>query len=217
MRPCRAASISCAGPSGSMRSRPCRRPSIDAEARAGRPTDHLLPRLRRVDLVRLAGLPGRGDGHPTAHGRGADLCPALCAVHAGRHCRRGRPRCAGHRSRSSRQGLAHSSSDQGLEWRGNAERPDQPATFPQTRNGETAGIRHARPAVLAPEQSEALRDPVADGELAPLTSADTASTWAQRRAPGQEQPNAPTMPRRVGAGLRGRSSGSLQRPNLKRH
>ena len=26
---------------------------------------------------------------PASHGRGADLCPALCAVHAGRHCRRG--------------------------------------------------------------------------------------------------------------------------------
>ena len=32
---------------------------------------------------------------PTSDGRGADLCPALCLVHAGRHCRGGRHRCAG--------------------------------------------------------------------------------------------------------------------------
>ena len=35
------------------------------------------------------------DRNAAAHGRGADLCPPLCAVHAGRHCRRGRSRCAG--------------------------------------------------------------------------------------------------------------------------
>ena len=28
-------------------------------------------------------------GRAASHGSGADLCPALCAVHAGRHCRRG--------------------------------------------------------------------------------------------------------------------------------
>ena len=32
--------------------------------------------------------------NPAAHGRGADLCPPLCPVHAGRHRRRGRSRCA---------------------------------------------------------------------------------------------------------------------------
>ena len=32
--------------------------------------------------------------NPAAHGRRPDLCPPLRPVHAGRHCRRGRPRCA---------------------------------------------------------------------------------------------------------------------------
>ena len=32
--------------------------------------------------------------NPAAHGRRADLCPPLRPVHAGRHCRRGRSRCA---------------------------------------------------------------------------------------------------------------------------
>ena len=31
---------------------------------------------------------------PASDGSGADLCPALCALHAGRHCRRGRYRRA---------------------------------------------------------------------------------------------------------------------------
>ena len=38
--------------------------------------------------------PASRDGSSPSDGRGADLCPALCPVHAGRDRRRGRSRCA---------------------------------------------------------------------------------------------------------------------------
>ena len=57
------------------------------------------PFVRRMGLLRLAGVPGQRDRGPASDGRGADLCPALCPVHPGGDCRGGRPRCAGPRSR----------------------------------------------------------------------------------------------------------------------
>ena len=73
--------------------------SIDADGRPD-PADHRAgARLRRMDLVGLAGLPGQRNRGPATDGGGADLCPALRPVHPGRHCRRGRSRCAGSRRR----------------------------------------------------------------------------------------------------------------------
>ena len=43
----------------------------------------------RMDVLRLAGMPGERDRGAASHGGGAHLCPPLCAVHAGRNCRRG--------------------------------------------------------------------------------------------------------------------------------
>ena len=68
--------------------------AIDREAGMVNLTTHARACLGRMDRLRLASLPGRRDRQSPAHGRGADLCPPLCAVHAGRHRRRGRPRCA---------------------------------------------------------------------------------------------------------------------------
>ena len=45
-------------------------------------------------------------GRAASHGRGPDLCPALCAVHAGRHRRRGRSRCARSADPDARKGDA---------------------------------------------------------------------------------------------------------------
>ena len=46
--------------------------------------------IRGMDCLGLAGLRGGRYFDPTPDGRGADLCPALCAVHAGWDCGRGR-------------------------------------------------------------------------------------------------------------------------------
>ena len=56
---------------------------IDQEAGLNQ-TDHGAGAfLRRMDVVRLAGVSGHRDGRATPHGRRPHLCPALCAVHAG--------------------------------------------------------------------------------------------------------------------------------------
>ena len=69
--------------------------AIDQDTGLIRLTTTLGACLRRMDLVGLAGLPGQRDRRPASDGRGPHLCPALCAVHPGRDCRRGRSRCAG--------------------------------------------------------------------------------------------------------------------------
>src|ERR1035437_8439655 len=43
--------------------------------------------LRRMDFVRLAGVPGLRDGGAASPGRCPHLCAPLCAVHAGGDCR----------------------------------------------------------------------------------------------------------------------------------
>src|ERR1700691_1327955 len=48
----------------------------------------LGPCFGRMDRLGLAGLLSHRDGDPASDGCGPDLCPALRAVHAGRHCRR---------------------------------------------------------------------------------------------------------------------------------
>jgi hypothetical protein len=50
--------------------------------------------LGRMDRLGLAGLCRQRDRDTASNGSGADLCPALCPVHARGHCRRGRPRRA---------------------------------------------------------------------------------------------------------------------------
>ena len=52
--------------------------------RHGQSDHHAGACLRRMDRLGLAGLPDRRDGQSAAHGRGADLCAPLRAVHAGR-------------------------------------------------------------------------------------------------------------------------------------
>jgi hypothetical protein len=49
---------------------------------------HAGPCLRRMDRLRLAGLPRGRDRQSSPHGGGADLCPTLCPVHARGHCGR---------------------------------------------------------------------------------------------------------------------------------
>ena len=71
--------------------------SIDEAAGLIRLTTTLGPFLRRMAVVGLAGLSGRGNRRSASDGSGADLCPALWPVHPGRDCRRGRSRCAGSR------------------------------------------------------------------------------------------------------------------------
>ena len=47
------------------------------------------------EWIASAGLRHKRDGNAPPDGSSADLCAALCPLHAGRDCRRGRHRCAG--------------------------------------------------------------------------------------------------------------------------
>jgi hypothetical protein len=72
--------------------------AIDQTAGMVNLTTVLAHIVGRVDCLGLAGLRHCRHGKPAPDGSGADLCPALCALHAGRDCRRGRSRCAGPRA-----------------------------------------------------------------------------------------------------------------------
>ena len=48
-----------------------------------------------MGVVRLAGLPGQRNRGAAPNGSSADLCPALCPIHPGRHRRGRRPRRSG--------------------------------------------------------------------------------------------------------------------------
>ena len=63
--------------------------SIDETAGIVRLSTVLAHASGVMDRLRLAGLPHHGDGRPSSHGCGADLCPSLCSVHVGWYCRRG--------------------------------------------------------------------------------------------------------------------------------
>ena len=68
--------------------------AIDQACRHRQSDDSAGSCLGRMDRLGLAGLPDQRDGNPASDGSGADLRPALCAVHPGRYCRRRRSRCA---------------------------------------------------------------------------------------------------------------------------
>ena len=51
--------------------------------------DHAGPRLRRMGLLRLAGLPGQRNGRAASVRGRPHLRPPLCPVHPGGDCRRG--------------------------------------------------------------------------------------------------------------------------------
>ena len=61
--------------------------------------------------------PAIGDGSSPSDGRGPDLCPALCPVHAGRDRRRGRSRCARPRLSNGRSRPEKRPADQGKRFR----------------------------------------------------------------------------------------------------
>ena len=80
---------------------------IDKEAGLLSAHDRSRAFVGRMDFLGMAGVPDLRYHRGTAHGRGADLRPAVCPFRAGGHCRRGRSRCAGSRSRfKSRSGPA---------------------------------------------------------------------------------------------------------------
>ena len=61
--------------------------AIDRDTGLIKLDDYACPRLRRVGVVRLAGLPGQRDGSATPDGCRPHLRAALRAVHPGRNCR----------------------------------------------------------------------------------------------------------------------------------
>ena len=61
-----------------------------SDRRRRQPDDRAGPYVGRMDRLGLAGLRSCRHGHPAPDGGGADLCAALCPVHTGRDCRRGR-------------------------------------------------------------------------------------------------------------------------------
>ena len=89
-RRCRAASTSYARRWGGKRSQGCRPPRSTPRHSA-----HHRARsfVRRIDIVRLAGLSGGRDSGAAPDGSGAHLRAALCPLYPGWHRRRGRLRC----------------------------------------------------------------------------------------------------------------------------
>ena len=63
--------------------------AIDQDSRPGPPHHRAGPFVGRMDVVGMAGLSDQRNGLAAADGGGAHLCPALCPVHAGGHCRGG--------------------------------------------------------------------------------------------------------------------------------
>ena len=151
----------------------------------------------------LAGLRHRRDRHPASHGSGADLCPALCAVHPGRHCRGRRSRCTGSDQFRSHLEIArpaqrvHSvmppvtagslkrvvTSSGKLD----ARSPNLAARTPLPRQDKAHNrINQARAAMhtavlLSFKASARLRDQML-GELNAIGSEDEAAKWAHRRS-----------------------------------
>ena len=76
----------------------CNHPNHPDRAEHGAdPSDHAAcPFLRRMDLLRLAGLCQQGYRGAPSDGGGPDLRPALRPVRAGGYRRRGRSGCSGH-------------------------------------------------------------------------------------------------------------------------
>ena len=60
--------------------------AIDNEAGLIRSDHHSGPRIGRMDVVRLAGLPRQRNRGAAADGSGTHLCSAVRAFHAGRDC-----------------------------------------------------------------------------------------------------------------------------------
>ena len=124
-----------------------------------------------MDLVGLAGLPHQRNRHPASDGSGADLCPALCAVCAGRHCRRGRSRCAGPSHEPAPAIPTPDDTDQSA------------PTGRKPPNGSIHKSRQPRP-VLATEPSAVLRDQLI-AEINDLKDGDDLALWAHRRLPAK--------------------------------
>ena len=96
--------------------------------------------------------PASRDGSSPSDGRGPDLCPALCPVHAGRDRRRGRSRCARPRPSSGRSRPANGPrSRKRFQWSGRRRRQ----TVPGASQGHKASRRTP---ILSREASASLRD-----------------------------------------------------------
>ena len=137
-----------------------------------------------MDRLRLAGLPDQRDRNSASDGRGADLCPALCLVHACWHCRRRRSRCAGSRRADAADevigpGIApgRSTAPNG---RLNADQRRVDHRTPVERPQKTSPVRDA--VVLDTQLSARLRDQMI-AELNELGTGDEAARWAKRRYP----------------------------------
>ena len=62
--------------------------AIDKDAGLLRLTNRPCSLVRRMDLIGMAGVPDHRHCFSAANGGSAHVCPALCAIHAGRYCRR---------------------------------------------------------------------------------------------------------------------------------
>ena len=131
--------------------------------------------VRGMDLVRLAGLPDQRDRGAAPDGRGADLCPALCPVHAGRHCRRRRSRRARSQRADSAGVSGRRSHATGKQW--SAERRSRAFNGSSSRR-DRACSNSAKP-ILGAEASADLRDQLV-AELNGIAPADDAAIWAHR-------------------------------------
>ena len=157
--------------------------AIDKDAGLRPPHDRACPFLGRMDLVGMAGLPDQRYGLAAADGRGAHLCPALCAVHAGRDCRRRRSRCAGSRRRTQSRSRAAAP----IRSSRPIERPCCGSRAAVLGMAGSLPVPSARP-VLAPEQSAILRERLV-AQLAAINSTDEAAAWAHRNLACQEHAN----------------------------
>ena len=136
------------------------------------PDDAPGARLRGMDFLRLAGLPGQRNRGAASDGRGADLCPALRAVHAGRDCRRRRSRCARSSANLRRLPIEMSSKSAAS----SASRPTARCT----------GRGNLISPVLATEPSAAAARSADPSEIAELKGDDDLALWAHRRLPAKD-------------------------------
>ena len=120
--------------------------------------------------------PASRDGSSPSDGRGPDLCPALCPVHAGRDRRRGRSRCARPRRSNGRAKPAKrpAGNENRFEWSAAAATTK---TFQGLRKGPSD-----RAAVLSGEASAILRDQLL-AEMEGLEIKDDLDAWTLRAWP----------------------------------
>ena len=144
--------------------------------RADPADDHPGAFVRGMGVFGLAGLPGQRDGRPASDGRRPHLCPALCPVHAGRDCGRGRSRRSRPRASDGGSKLAQRPAGKTIVATG-----QMPQTHANAVQGHRKSATGPRAGTQSIEASSVLRDQLLI-EIAGLGH-DDLDGWALRAWP----------------------------------